>query len=387
MKKILILFYLTVLLSTSLLGSTDVVKAKEALSPEVKNMSIKTISQSKIDSIVQQSREVAKETKENNKHSNRQLIDDTNQLINYFLIEGDTGYFYEMTPDEEETLQVFDIESTVDTSNAQDNNFINTQDNELVNAQDNELVNAQDNDFINTQDNELVNAQEIGLFNVLSANYLPDGIGGRVKIAGNGNYITSTVTLPTTTQMGNTQTGIAYIYSGFSGMKSSGASIETDMGLQYSKNNNGTFKWKPYLKWSADNTFGFGTHLPSNNVVNDQNGFKMGSNVTMTIYRNVNGNTRLSQLGTAICSDVNCYSQKETFLTSIVEVAGTNVSSVTKWKLLATIAGSDSVKGKSYAKFTGVNVDGVTKTPVADGADYATITVGTGTATITVSNP
>lgn len=351
LKKIAVYLCLGLLLSSSFLGSTDVILADGGINTaDVLNNSSKTINQSKIDSILQKSREVASETIENNINQYSRMTD-SNQLVNYFLIEGDTGYFYEITASEEETLTIVDI----DTFTTEDTTY--------------------------NQDDQISTASVL----------LEGGIGGKATIAGNGNYISSTVTVANSTDMGTTLNGIAYIYSGFSGKNTAGYPVESDVGLQYSKNNAGTFKWKPYFFLTVTTPTGKlsynGSHLASYNKVNDQNGFKLGSNVTMSVYRNINGNTRLSQIGTAICTDQTCYTKGDTNLTSIVELAGTNVASVSGWKVLATLGGSDDVKGKNYAKFTGINVDGVTKTPVVYGEDKATVTVGSGTATITVSNP
>ncbi|WP_426449677.1 YrpD family protein [Paenibacillus sp. S-38] len=217
---------------------------------------------------------------------------------------------------------------------------------------------------------------------------LPDGIGGKAVVAKNGSYMNATVRTATAAQLTGAPSGATYIYGGFSGVgKGSNGStsypVEADMGLQYS-NAYGYVKWTPILSY-YNGVKSNGSFLASYDKVQYKNGFKGGVDLNLTTYRNYNGNTRLSISGTAECPDMACTSQTDTYLTSVMEVAGTNVSSVTKWKMLATIAGSETITGKNYAQFKNVNVDGVSQTPTIEAEDYATVTVSGSTVTINVS--
>ncbi|MBU7315108.1 YrpD family protein [Paenibacillus oleatilyticus] len=260
--------------------------------------------------------------------------------VDYTLIDGDTAYFYEKSPTQaKEKVYVYEAAASEAGGDA---------------------------------------GQRIAA----AAGNLPGGIGGRAVVNTNGSYLNTTVRLATPNQLVGAPSGATYTYAGFTGTSGSQA-VETDMGLQYSNAYN-NHKWLPVMAvFKGSKTYG--TFVSPYNQVQYKNGYKPGSDVNLTAYRNLNGSVRLSMSGYAICSDMTCSSQADTYLTSVLEVANVNVSSVTRWKMLATIAGSDSVTGRSYAQFKNVNVDGTARNPVKDVEDYATVSVSGNTATITVS--
>ncbi|MCZ8519835.1 MULTISPECIES: YrpD family protein [Paenibacillus] len=269
--------------------------------------------------------------------------------VNYLLIEGNTHYLYEKNGvDEAEKVYVYESEAPAAASEARAKGAV-----------------------------------------AAAAVNLPDGIGGKAVVTKNGSYFNATVRTATAAQLTGAPSGATYIYGGFSGTgrKYDGTStsypVEADMGLQYS-NSYGYVKWTPMLSF-YNGVKSNGSFQSGYDKVQYKNGYKGGVDLNLTTYRNVNGNTRLSVSGTAECPDMACTSQTDTYLTSVVEVAGTNVSSVSKWKMLATIAGSETVTGKNYAQFKNVNVDGVTQTPTVEAEDYATVSISGSTATINVS--
>jgi tRNA (Thr-GGU) A37 N-methylase len=71
-----------------------------------------------------------------------------------------------------------------------------------------------------------------------------------------------------------------------------------------------------------------------------------------------------------------------------LETNNANITGLSYFKLLATIAGDDStISGKNYAVFSSIKLDSVNKTPVVDVEDYATVSVSGNSATISVSKP
>ncbi|MGG4036534.1 YrpD family protein [Paenibacillus cisolokensis] len=308
--------------------------------PKTLVLTKKAVSQSKLDEVLQRSRKKAQE--EIVKNAALLKSNETEQVINYYYIEDGIGYFYELTPENSETYIVGDV---------------------------------------------VEESEEESSFSALAT--IPNGIGGRAVIRQNGNYLTTTVRTATQAQMGSTTNGIAWTYSGFSGVGDSasgnpGFTVEADMGLQYS-NSWGYVIWKPHVGY-YNGTQLRGTFLSGYDQVQYKNGFKGGTDVNFSVYRNVNNNLRLTQSGYAECGDMNCNNTSDTWLTSILEIANTKVTSVTQWKILATVAGSEDVTGNNYADFKNIMVDGVAKTPVIDAQEYATINISGNRATITVSH-
>ncbi|OMF52603.1 hypothetical protein BK138_21200 [Paenibacillus rhizosphaerae] len=137
------------------------------------------------------------------------------------------------------------------------------------------------------------------------------------------------------------------------------------------------------------------TYKTGYDQVQYQNGYVPGTEVGFAIWRNYSDSTisnavRFKTIGTANCANSSCTTKQQTPLTSILEVANTNVTSIGNWKVLATIAKdpldtSTVVQGKTHAKFSNVRIDGVNYTPGNTIEDYATVTTGSYYATISVS--
>lgn len=279
-----------------------------------------------------------------------QADQEDSSLVNYMLIDGNTRYLYEKSPvQDKEKIVVYE-----DTQPAK----------------------------------QPAPAAASDQLQAVAAS-LPGGIGGKAVVKKNGSYVNATVRLATASQLTGAPSGATYTYMGFSGTgrkydgSTNNFSIETDMGLQYS-NAYGYVKWTPILGLYNGKKM-HGSYLSGYEKVQYKNGFKGGSDVNLTAYRNLNGNTRLSVSGYAVCPDMGCSQQKDTYLTSVMEVANSNVSSVNKWKMLATIAGSENVTGHNYAEFKNVNVDGVSQVPTVEAEDYATVSVSGSTVKINVS--
>ena len=96
-----------------------------------------------------------------------------------------------------------------------------------------------------------------------------------------------------------------------------------------------------------------------------------GSTVQLTIYKNLNGNTRATYWGT----NNDGYTYR-----IISELAQTNVGSVSKWKALATVAVTSEdqrpyIKSNFSTAFTNITIDNKAVTPVIDTQDFAKLTV------------
>ncbi|WIM40149.1 YrpD family protein [Paenibacillus sp. PK4536] len=337
----------SIVLFSSLIAPTSpvAIAASTTDGVSISNETDQKIQDSKLAEILDTSRKIASEYKKNNLRSLN--VSETKQVIDYYRIENETGYFYETTPDNKESLVIIDLNDT-----PLDKNI----------------------------------AESTSVAAAISS--IPSGIGGRAVISKNGSYLNATVTTATASQMGSTKSGIGWIYSGFNGTgkRSNGTnySMGTDMGLQYS-NAYGYVKWTPYVLLNDGGKEIFGDPLRGYDKLQYKNGFVGGTDVNFTVYKNVNNNTRLSLIGFGVCADMECNNTEDTYLTSIIEVAGTNINTVSTWKVLATVAGSENVTGKNYARFSNINLDGNAVTPVVDAQDYATVSVSGNNATINVS--
>ncbi|NEW05798.1 hypothetical protein GK047_07170 [Paenibacillus sp. SYP-B3998] len=301
----------------------------------------------KVEAVLSKARQAAAEENRNQTALGAKGAATETSSVNYVYIDGNTHYFYETSPVlDKEKVYVYEVQAS-STENT-----------------------------------------PVGNVSALAGN-LPDGIGGKAVVNKNGSYINATVRLALQSQLSGAPSGATYTYSGFSGTgrKYDGTNnnfpVETDMGLQYS-NAYGYVKWTPVLGL-YNGIKSNGSFLSGNDKVQYKNGFKGGTDVNLTAYRNLNGNTRLSISGYAVCPDSSCSQTADTYLTAILEVANTNVTSVSKWKMLATLAGSESVTGHNYAEFKNVNVDGVAQTPTKEAEDYASVTIAGSTVKINVS--
>lgn len=115
-----------------------------------------------------------------------------------------------------------------------------------------------------------------------AASQLPKGIGGRAYLNSTGAVFTAKIKLPDTVK-NDDSVSTPYIYSGFRAT----SGTEADIGLQYSKQYN---VWKPLMKVGAKNEE---TYIEGKDKFTYKKGFRPGSTVQMTIYKNLNGNTRI----------------------------------------------------------------------------------------------
>ncbi|MEC1961083.1 YrpD family protein [Bacillus subtilis] len=199
-----------------------------------------------------------------------------------------------------------------------------------------------------------------------AASQLTDGIGGRAYLNSTGAIFVTKIQLPSSIQVSN---GTAYIYSGFSG------GTEADIGLQYSKQYN---VWKPLMKVGSKNEE---TYIEGKDKFTYNKGFRPGSTVQMTIYKNLSGNTRMTLWGT----NNDGYTGR-----IITEIQGTNIGTISKWKTLDTAAVSyesqrDAIKATFSTSFNNITIDNKAVTPVVDTQDFAKVSVAGNNVTISVN--
>lgn len=219
------------------------------------------------------------------------------------------------------------------------------------------------------------------------------GIGGKqtiTKTGSAGSYLTTKVTLPTTSQVSSPSVH-PYVYSGFS----KSGQYEADFGVLYSNNNGPSqnqLAWRMYAvfkkfvngKWVAQTMDIDSTY----NGASYRNGYKPGSDVIMYVWYNNNGKTRLKLEGTTICPTNQGTSLKDTSNISIYQSASNyNISSIDSFKVCATLASSKT--GKNKAIFSLIKVDGTAVTSASyyptPSSDGATVTRNSNTVTINVN--
>ncbi|ASZ61522.1 hypothetical protein BS11774_15445 [Bacillus subtilis] len=203
-----------------------------------------------------------------------------------------------------------------------------------------------------------------------AASQLPNGIGGRVYLNSTGAIFTAKITLPETVK-NNDSVSTPYIYSGFRAT----SGTEADIGLQYSKQYN---VWKPLMKVGSKNEE---TYIEGKDKFTYNKGFRPGSTVQMTIYKNLSGNTRMTLWGT----NNDGYTGR-----IITEIQGTNIGTISKWKTLATAAVSyesqrDAIKATFSTSFNNITIDNKAVTPVVDTQDFAKVSVAGNNVTISVN--
>ncbi|MEI1421538.1 hypothetical protein EFK13_09765 [Bacillus cabrialesii] len=203
-----------------------------------------------------------------------------------------------------------------------------------------------------------------------AASQLPKGIGGRAYLNSTGAVFTAKIKLPDTVKH-NDSVSTSYIYSGFSAKNGT----EADIGLQYSDQ----YKvWKPLMKVGSKNEE---TYIEGKDKFTYTKGFRPGSTVQMTIYKNLNGNTRMTLWGT----NNDGYTGR-----IITEIQGTNIGAISKWKTLATAAVSyesqrDAIKTTFSTSFNNITIDNKAVTPVIDTQDNAKVSVSGNNVTISVN--
>ncbi|OWA35487.1 hypothetical protein B9G55_12675 [Saccharibacillus sp. O16] len=301
-----------------------------------------------------------------------------------------------LTPNEEPAPETFDY-TYVDGSTTYFYEKSSTEDKESVTA----YATPQKTDVdgaANPSDAQLEMLDEPS--NIQSAaakDAIPGGIGGRATVQKNGNISTFVIHTPSSTTGPSSRT---YIYGGFSGKgvglndKNASRNVVADMGLVYT-DAYGTKKWQPMINyyWGND-TDGHttpGTIIAPYNEVYYKNGYLPDQDVKVSIYKNLNNNTRLSTQGYAVHSNHDG-TGGNAFLTSVTEIAATKVSSTTSWKYLATIADTvinkvpqGDAAGSVQAVIKGITIDNVNATPASDATDSASVSVNSNNVTIKVS--
>ncbi|MGG4033866.1 YrpD family protein, partial [Paenibacillus cisolokensis] len=220
-------------------------------------------------------------------------------------------------------------------------------------------------------------------------NSIPDGIGGRATIsqALSGSMLTTDILLGTDAQLSGTADQAGKTYAGF--LAASGQAV--DAGLSYTTSTTGIGRWRPNMLVYSGGTNYHGTFKDGYSGATTRNGYKPGTTISYVLWKNYTDSTiskaiRLKVMGYAHCADSYCNNPTQTYLTSIIEAGGTNVGTLSYWKLVATVAGTEgSTYGKNYAKFSNIQVDGTAYTPVKSAEDYATVTISGNTVTINVS--
>ncbi|WP_276735970.1 YrpD family protein [Bacillus sp. (in: firmicutes)] len=203
-----------------------------------------------------------------------------------------------------------------------------------------------------------------------AATKLPKGIGGRAYLNSTGAVFSAKIKLPDTVKH-NDSVSTSYIYSGFRATNGT----EADIGLQYSDQ----YKvWKPLMKVGSKNEE---TYIEGKDKFTYNKGFRPGSTVQMTIYKNLNGNTRMTLWGT----NNDGYTGR-----IITEIQGTNIGAISRWKTLATAAVSyesqrDAIKTNFSTSFNNITIDNKAVTPVIDTQDNAKVSVSGNNVTISVN--
>ncbi|MDF9840633.1 MULTISPECIES: YrpD family protein [unclassified Paenibacillus] len=332
-------------------------------------------SQSNIQDFINQARQVSLEYAPSKSSKLNKLVSDP-QVFNYTYVDGDVGYFYEL-------------------SSLDDQEFVATYPAGDVNTKQDV---ASPEDIISNQN---VFNSKTAVFNAAAAvDPIGDGVGGKATVSKNGSVETFVIHTPATTTGPTART---YIYSGFSGTGVGKTSttlrtIETDMGLVFS-NAYGVNKWQPTINYywgnAVDGHDSPGDRISPYNEVWYMNGYIPNNDINVTIYRNLNNNTRLSTAGYA-------YYQKHdgtggnSYLTAVTEIANTKVSSTTSWKYLATIADTvikkDGVNipqgdaaGSVVVTFKNIILDNVAVAPVLAIQDFASVGISGNNVTISVS--
>ncbi|MCY7785007.1 YrpD family protein, partial [Bacillus sp. S20C3] len=123
------------------------------------------------------------------------------------------------------------------------------------------------------------------------------------------------------------------------------------------------------------------TYIEGKDKFTYNKGFRPGSTVQMTIYKNLNGNTRMTLWGT----NNDGYTGR-----IIMEIQGTSIGTISKWKTLATAAVSyesqrNAIKATFSTAFNNITIDNKAVTPVVDTQDFAKVAVSGNNVTISVN--
>ncbi|MBS9438068.1 hypothetical protein EAE91_13165 [Photorhabdus noenieputensis] len=229
--------------------------------------------------------------------------------------------------------------------------------------------------IINASEVKAAETQSLSNISSLREETIKGGIGGRAILNSKGSILTTKITLPEIKQGSSFKAsgGTLYVYSGFSGQ------VESDIGFQYSAIYN---VWKPYMKVGRRGQDAV-QYIEGKDNFTYKNGFKPGSEVQLTIYKNLNGATRATYWGISN----NGYASR-----LISEIKNTNVSSVSNWKILSTIAvfrgtpeRNIKVHKEYIATFKNVVIDNKPVNPVIHATKGANITTSSNSAAIKIT--
>ncbi|GBF72512.1 hypothetical protein PA598K_00768 [Paenibacillus sp. 598K] len=191
----------------------------------------------------------------------------------------------------------------------------------------------------------------------VGTNFLADGIGGKQNITlKNANYMSTLLKLPSSADAGS------WNYGGFD-YTTSTAHYSGEMGLQYYSNlgSLGTAKgWKPFLvfvKTAGGVRTAYNSSLDGNyNEVQYKNGYIQGGTVNYYTYYNYNGYVRMKLTGTALCADLNCNTQNQTSLTTIMQTNQTvSLPAIDTYKLITSII-TNQTTGNNKGVFSSIKV-------------------------------
>ncbi|MBS9443727.1 YrpD family protein [Photorhabdus heterorhabditis] len=138
--------------------------------------------------------------------------------------------------------------------------------------------------IIHAHEVKATEAQSLSQISHLNENTITNGIGGRAIINNTGSILITKIALPEIKEGSSfkAEGGTLYVYSGFSGQ------VESDIGFQYSTTYN---VWKPIMKVGSRGQETV-QYIEGKDNFTYTNGFKPGSEVQLTIYKNLNGATK-----------------------------------------------------------------------------------------------
>ncbi|MDF9411630.1 hypothetical protein E1B06_07820 [Brevibacillus laterosporus] len=288
-----------------------------------------TISDSKINEMIERAKESISQEKKNKKNSLRAEALDT--TYSYIAFEDGVSYVYEEASSANPELIILDSDN---------------------------------------QKTEALSSKQTQLQGIAS-DFIADGVGGKQEITQSGTYLSTKLTLPQDSMVDKKVA--AYNYGGFFYLANTSGAIGSwvaDMGLSYYTNvgqSQTETGWKPIIivkqKTSATAWTAYKSDIFDPNYKEGQyrNAYKSGSDVNLYLWYNYNGKVRLKLDGTTICSERTCTTPGDTKTITIIESADKlNIPQISNWKLLSTVVSNDNT-GKNRAIYSNIKVDG---TPV-----------------------
>ncbi|MCR8845053.1 hypothetical protein NQ117_15325 [Paenibacillus sp. SC116] len=203
------------------------------------------------------------------------------------------------------------------------------------------------------------------------SNFIHDGVGGRQKIQGRGDFLSTALQLPQDYEV--VRVGGAFNYGGFQYTSNRADGIGTwvaDMGLLFDVNSgaSGNKKgWQPFValkkkvRPTTSNDSGFDSYAssfdPHYNEGQYKNAYQSGSQLTFHNWYNYNGKVRLKVEGTTICNNRSCTSETPTHTVTIMESNGNwYIPSISYWKVVSTVI-TTSNSGKNKGIFSNIQLN------------------------------